>query len=236
MTTNYCVSRFSNSCGVRSKTDRSIPSVFSLLNARNSTGHRTKQSASTPWLRWLRRNNSRSARSTQTRTSQNSFAVSHRSTRPSWAGQASRHCNSSACLPTSANRRSSSSSPPDPQATPTDSTFFPSPQHRVFELTFCASRFSIKGTHIVPRTYVTSRDPLVAADIQRREERCRRSGGIGTAVVLIQCGAVSQVMPVEVDAPAKISWDERNDWADVLARFVDSGRSDFKPISTTARG
>jgi hypothetical protein len=97
-------------------------------------------------------------------------------------------------------------------------------------------QFTIKSTHIVPRTYVTSRDPLVAADIQRREERCRRAGGIGTAVVLIQCGAVSQVMPVEVDAPAKISWDERNDWADVLARFVDSGRSDFKPISTTARG
>ena len=102
--------------------------------------------------------------------------------------------------------------------------------------TTISPRFTIKSTHIVPRTYVTSRDPLVAADIQRREERCRRAGGIGTAVVLIQCGAVSQVMPVEVDAPAKISWDERNDWADVLARFVDSGRSDFKPISTTSRG
>jgi hypothetical protein len=76
----------------------------------------------------------------------------------------------------------------------------------------------------------------VAADIQRREERCRRAGGIGTAVVLIQCGAVSQVMPVEVDPPAKISWDERNDWTDVLAHFVDSGRTDFKPISTTSRG
>jgi len=98
------------------------------------------------------------------------------------------------------------------------------------------NRFVIKGTHIVPRTYVTSRDPLVAADIQRREERCRRAGGIGTAVVLIQCGGVSQVMPVEVDPPSKISWDERNDWADVLAHFIDSGRSDFKPISTTARG
>jgi len=47
---------------------------------------------------------------------------------------------------------------------------------------------------------------------------------------------VSQVMPVEVDAPAKISWDERKDWADVLARHVDSGGSDFKPITTTSRG
>jgi hypothetical protein len=99
-------------------------------------------------------------------------------------------------------------------------------------------RFIVKGTHIVPRTYVTSRDPLVAGDIQRREpeECCCRAGGIGTAVVLIQCGVVSQVMPVEVDSPAKISWDERNNWAEVLAHFVDTGRSDFKPISTTARG
>ncbi|KAI0278927.1 hypothetical protein BGY98DRAFT_971218 [Russula aff. rugulosa BPL654] len=90
-------------------------------------------------------------------------------------------------------------------------------------------QFAIKGTHIVPRTYVTSRDPLVAADIQRREERCRRAGGSARR-------SVSQVMPVEVDPPAKISWDERNDWADVFAHFVDSGRTDFKPISTTTRG
>jgi hypothetical protein len=40
-------------------------------------------------------------------------------------------------------------------------------------------------------------------------------------------------MPVEVDPPAKISWDERNDWVEVLAHFVDSGRTDFKPISST---
>jgi hypothetical protein len=43
-------------------------------------------------------------------------------------------------------------------------------------------------------------------------------------------------MPVEVDPPAKISWDERKDWAEVFAHFVDSGRTDFKPISTTTRG
>jgi hypothetical protein len=43
-------------------------------------------------------------------------------------------------------------------------------------------------------------------------------------------------MPVEVDPPAKISWDERKDWAEVFAHFVDSGRTDFKPISTTSRG
>ncbi|KAG2364593.1 hypothetical protein BDR07DRAFT_1401250 [Suillus spraguei] len=97
-------------------------------------------------------------------------------------------------------------------------------------------RFSVANTHIVSRTYVTSHDPLVAADISRREERCRRSGGIGTLVILVQCGGISQVMPVEVDPPSKISWDSRDDWAEVLRHFVESGRTDFKPISTTARG
>ncbi|KAF9037558.1 hypothetical protein BJ165DRAFT_1353456 [Panaeolus papilionaceus] len=86
----------------------------------------------------------------------------------------------------------------------------------------------------LPRTYI--RDPLVIADIQRREERCRQNGGIGTLVVIIQCGSTSQVMPVEVDPPSKITWDTREDWAQVLSHFVESGRTDFKPISTTSRG
>ncbi|EDR05437.1 uncharacterized protein LACBIDRAFT_329723 [Laccaria bicolor S238N-H82] len=43
-------------------------------------------------------------------------------------------------------------------------------------------------------------------------------------------------MPIEVDPPAKITWDSRDDWASVLALFVESGRTDFKPISTTSRG
>lgn len=73
-------------------------------------------------------------------------------------------------------------------------------------------------------------------DILRREERCRHGGGIGTLIVIIQCGGVSQVMPVEVDAPSKITWDIRDDWAAVLQHFVESGRTDFKPISTTSRG
>lgn len=95
-------------------------------------------------------------------------------------------------------------------------------------------RFSIKDTHIVPRSYIN--DPLVWEDIQRRDDRCRRSGGIGCVVVLIQCGEVSQVMPIEVDAPNKISWDVREDWEEVLEHFVSSGRTDFAPISTTSRG
>ncbi|KAI0750074.1 hypothetical protein C8Q80DRAFT_1166016 [Daedaleopsis nitida] len=98
------------------------------------------------------------------------------------------------------------------------------------------SRFAVKATHIVPRTYVTDNDPLVGEDIRRREDRCRKNGGIGCAVILIQCGDISQVMPVEVDSPARISWDTREDWADVLRHFADSGRTDFKPISTTSRG
>ncbi|ESK85093.1 hypothetical protein Moror_3640 [Moniliophthora roreri MCA 2997] len=95
-------------------------------------------------------------------------------------------------------------------------------------------RFSISGTHIVSRKYV--RDPLVLADIQRREDRCRQTGGVGTLVIIIQCGSVSQVMPIEVDPPSKISWDTREDWLQVLHHFVNSGRTDFQPISTTPRG
>ena len=96
--------------------------------------------------------------------------------------------------------------------------------------------FTIKGTHVVPRTYVTGADPNVAADILRRDERCRRSGGIGAAVVSIQCGGMSQVMPVEVDPPSQISWDSRDDWSEVARHFVNSGRTDFKPISSSSRG
>jgi len=95
-------------------------------------------------------------------------------------------------------------------------------------------RFSIAATHIVPRSFI--RDPLVVADIQRREERCRLSGGIGTLVIIIQCGGISQVMPVEVDPPSKITWDVREDWAHVLHHFVENGRTDFQPITTTPRG
>ncbi|OSC97698.1 hypothetical protein PYCCODRAFT_1439925 [Trametes coccinea BRFM310] len=97
-------------------------------------------------------------------------------------------------------------------------------------------RFSIKATHIVPRSYVTDHDPLVGQDILRREDRCRKNGGIGCAVVLIQCGEISQVMPVEVDSPSRITWDSRDDWPQTLQHFVESGRTDFKPISTTSRG
>jgi hypothetical protein len=95
-------------------------------------------------------------------------------------------------------------------------------------------RFSVASTRIVDRSYIG--DPLVLADIQRRDDRCRLNGGIGALVVLVQCDGISQVMPIEVDPPSKISWDTRQDWASVLHHFVESGRVDFQPISTTPRG
>ncbi|KAK2459907.1 hypothetical protein APHAL10511_008107 [Amanita phalloides] len=95
-------------------------------------------------------------------------------------------------------------------------------------------RFRLAATHIVSRSYV--HDPLVLADIARREDRSRRTGGVGTLLVIIQCAGISQVVPVEVDPPAKITWDERADWEEVVRRFVAEGRTDFKPISTTEFG
>jgi len=99
-----------------------------------------------------------------------------------------------------------------------------------------ARRFVVSRTQIVPRSFIEERDPLVAQDIQRREERCRRMGGIGAAVIMIECAGVTQVMPVECDAPSKIGWDSRPDWLDILSRYVESGRFDFKPITTTGNG
>jgi len=95
-------------------------------------------------------------------------------------------------------------------------------------------RFSVASTHIVPRDYV--RDRVVMGEILGRDERCRQQGGFGCIVVIIQCGGVSQVMPVEVDHPSTIGWDSREDWQSVLHHFVDSGRTDFKPISTSSKG
>ena len=100
-----------------------------------------------------------------------------------------------------------------------------------------ARRFSVIAACLVPRaTFIDQRDPLVAQDIARRDERCRRAGGIGAAVVLVQCKGISQVMPVECDAPNRITWDNRDDWSDILVRYVEAGRIDFQPITTTPSG
>lgn len=99
-----------------------------------------------------------------------------------------------------------------------------------------ACSFVVASARLVSRSLVESYDPLVAEDIARRESRCRKSGGIGCAVVLVQCGPTSQVMPVECDSPARIAWDTRDDWTAILERYVEAGRVDFQPITTTARG
>lgn len=96
-------------------------------------------------------------------------------------------------------------------------------------------RFSLRGTHFVPRTYLSQyADPLIVEDVHRREERSRRAGGIGCAVVLLQCGNMAEVMPVEVDHPAKLTaWEVREDWEEVLEWYVSSGRGDFTPPLVT---
>ncbi|KAF8996898.1 hypothetical protein BDQ17DRAFT_1512961 [Cyathus striatus] len=88
------------------------------------------------------------------------------------------------------------------------------------------SKFKISQTHIVPLTYV--RDALVIKDIQRRDERCRANGGLGAMVVLLQCGSVSQVMPVEVDRPECVGWSVRDEWEGVVRGWVESGRGEFR--------
>ena len=128
MTTNYCVS-CSLMVGKRARSLTDL--IISRPSARKSTGHRTRRSASTPWLRWPPRSSSPTALITQTKTSPNFYGASPPSTPLFSAGPASRLSSSSACPPTCASRRSSSSSPSVPRATPTDSMFplplFPSP-------------------------------------------------------------------------------------------------------------
>lgn len=95
-----------------------------------------------------------------------------------------------------------------------------------------ARRFAVASAELVSRSVLDKTDPLIIEDVMRREARCRRAGGIGVAVVIIQCGLVSQVMPVEVDPPAKIGWDTREDWEQVMRMYMDAGRGDFQaPIS-----
>jgi len=95
-----------------------------------------------------------------------------------------------------------------------------------------ARRFGVASAELVPRSALDKTDPLIVEDVMRREQRCRRAGGIGVAVVILSCGLVSQVMPVEVDPPAKIGWDTRDDWEQVMRMYMDAGRGDFQaPIS-----
>jgi len=97
-------------------------------------------------------------------------------------------------------------------------------------------RFVISNVQLVSRSVLENTDPVVVDDVVRREERCRRAGGIGVAVVLLQSGLISQVMPVEVDPPSKIAWDSRDDWEQLLRMYIEAGRTDFRaPMSTSRR-
>lgn len=77
-------------------------------------------------------------------------------------------------------------------------------------------------------------DPSMLAEIQQREARSRARGSLGVLTVIVKCGSIVQVVPVEV--PCHITWDSRDDWEPTLRKFIDEGRTDFKPISTTSRG
>lgn len=79
-------------------------------------------------------------------------------------------------------------------------------------------------------------DPVLTEDIRRRDERSRQRGGVGTLLVILQSCGVCEVLPVEMAPPSEILWDTREDWQNVLCHFVDSGRTDFQPISTTSNG
>lgn len=93
-------------------------------------------------------------------------------------------------------------------------------------------KFTFKRSFIMPRSYLAQHaDPLIVADVQRRDERCLRSGGVGTALVLLQCGALAEVMPIEMDQERVFqAWDIRDDWEDILQYFITSDRQFAPPL------
>lgn len=97
-----------------------------------------------------------------------------------------------------------------------------------------ASAFRFHSTQILPlAAYLT--DPLILADIARREQRSRASGGVGCLIVVLKVlgagaeagagGEINQVVPVEVDRVEGIQWAERADWENVLREALESGRA-----------
>lgn len=99
-----------------------------------------------------------------------------------------------------------------------------SPRHK------SGSKFHVHSTQILPlSTYLT--DPLILADIARRSNRSRASGGVGCLIVILKVlgvtggeGEINQVVPVEVDRVEGIQWAERADWESVLREGLESGR------------
>ncbi|KAF9493304.1 hypothetical protein BDN71DRAFT_1483524 [Pleurotus eryngii] len=97
-------------------------------------------------------------------------------------------------------------------------------------------KFAFHSTQILPlASYLT--DPLILADIARRSQRSRASGGVGCLIVVLRVvpygadinalnngGEINQVVPVEVDRVEGIQWAERADWESVLREALESGR------------
>lgn len=98
-------------------------------------------------------------------------------------------------------------------------------------------QFSLVETQIIPlNTALHGSSPALLDELKRREQRSRKSGGLGALVVVVQCGipGTCQVVPVEI--PRNVPWDSRDDWEPTLRKFVSEGRTDFMPISTTPQG
>lgn len=96
-------------------------------------------------------------------------------------------------------------------------------------------QFTVKQAQTTPLdTLLRDSEPTLLSELQQREARSRARGGLGALVVIVQCGGIIQVVPVEV--PCHLTWDSRDDWEPTLRKFVSEGRTDFKPISTTSHG
>ncbi|KAH7106937.1 hypothetical protein BKA62DRAFT_685568 [Auriculariales sp. MPI-PUGE-AT-0066] len=95
-------------------------------------------------------------------------------------------------------------------------------------------KFSFKKAFILPREYLAQHaDPIIVDDVVRRDERCRRAGGVGTALVLLQCGGMAEVMPIELDQPSTFNaWEDREDWESILEYFTTSDRPFGPPIKS----
>jgi hypothetical protein len=93
-------------------------------------------------------------------------------------------------------------------------------------------KFSFKKAFVMPREYLSQHaDPIIVDDVKRRDERCRRAGGVGTALCLLQCQAMAEVMPIELDQPATFAaWEIREDWESIFDFFVSSDRPFAPPL------
>jgi len=93
-------------------------------------------------------------------------------------------------------------------------------------------KFVFKASFIMPREYLAQHaDPIIVNDVVRRDERCKRAGGVGTALVLVQAGGMAEVMPIELDQPVTFAaWEEREDWEQIFEYFTASEKPFCPPL------